>query len=572
MADKADPNAGEDISDSLARSPLAADLRAVIKERRAPGSGDGRRRGGDGRFLSASESVADARFDVVIEFNTGFPGGVGTARRLLLEGFQRRQLHAGLQLPEIDQRLMDRLTIMPITAALAEVDLDEIMRCFDADDSLQISNSLWTENYAFGRLSYAALLAITGLRVAPAEPSARRWRLAHAGFGDRRELMPLVHRVWRDQPIETFVYESQRTIKCDAARAAFAAAGADIVWAVADTGIDGGHPHFATHGTLDLPATLLHRDFTGLHADDAVAAAAALVDEDGHGSHVAGIVAGETPAVPGGHRVVGKVRDIDAEGRETTRDETTTLELAVSGIAPRCKLLSLKVLKTRKNGALSHLMAALGYVHRVNDYGRTLKIHGINLSLGYPFDPAWFAAGQSPLCGEVERLVKSGVVVVVAAGNGGYGTVVTHAGSTERAAHGGTIADPGNAELAITVGATHRDMPHAYGVSFFSAKGPTADGRMKPDLVAPGERIVSCAAATSDAGKSGAAFREESGTSMAAPHVSGAIAAFMSVRKEFRGRPERMKRIFMESATDLRRRPEFQGAGLIDLMRALQSV
>jgi hypothetical protein len=47
---------------------------------------------------------------------------------------------------------------------------------------------------------------------------------------------------------------------------------------------------------------------------------------------------------------------------------------------------------------------------------------------------------------------------------------------------------PGNAELAITVGSTHRDMPHVYGVSYFSSKGPTGDGRMKPDLVAPGYR------------------------------------------------------------------------------------
>src|SRR3712207_9368856 len=57
-----------------------------------------------------------------------------------------------------------------------------------------------------------------------------------------------------------------------------------------------------------------------------------------------------------------------------------------------------------------------------------------------------------------------------------------------------TINDPGNAALAITVGATHRDMPHTYGVSYFSSKGPTGDGRLKPDLVAPGERITSCAA------------------------------------------------------------------------------
>ncbi|MGO8470414.1 peptidase S8, partial [Rhizobium leguminosarum] len=58
-----------------------------------------------------------------------------------------------------------------------------------------------------------------------------------------------------------------------------------------------------------------------------------------------------------------------------------------------------------KQGKLSNLLAAIGYVQRSNDYGSNIKIHGINLSLGYPFDPVWFAAGQSPLCVEVDRLV-----------------------------------------------------------------------------------------------------------------------------------------------------------------------
>jgi serine protease AprX len=69
-----------------------------------------------------------------------------------------------------------------------------------------------------------------------------------------------------------------------------------------------------------------------------------------------------------------------------------------------------------------------------------------------------------------------------------------------------------------------------------------------------------------------AAYLEESGTSMAAPHVSGVIAAFLSIRREFIGRPEEVKRIFLQNATSLGRERYFEGNGLVDLMRAIQAV
>jgi subtilisin family serine protease len=141
-----------------------------------------------------------------------------------------------------------------------------------------------------------------------------------------------------------------------------------------------------------------------------------------------------------------------------------------------------------------------------------------------------------------------------------------------------SINDPGNADLAITVGSTHREMPHTYGVSYFSSKGPTGDGRRKPDLLAPGERIVSCAAGAAKtslqqrAKIAGFEYLEDSGTSMAAPHVSGIIAAFLSIRREYIGKPLDVKDLLLQTATDLRRDPNHQGAGLVDLMRAISSV
>ena len=153
--------------------------------------------------------------------------------------------------------------------------------------------------------------------------------------------------------------------------------------------------------------------------------------------------------------------------------------------------------------------------------------------------------------------MRSGVVVVVAAGNTGSGTVKTLMGAHNTVLEG-SINDPGNAELAITVGSTHRDMPQKYGVSYFSeSKGPTADGRKKPDILAPGQDVTCCATgrikAESGEAHEDAIYFEHSGTSIAAAVVSGAIAALLSGRRELIGQPDVIKRMLLETATDLQR-------------------
>jgi subtilisin family serine protease len=114
-----------------------------------------------------------------------------------------------------------------------------------------------------------------------------------------------------------------------------------------------------------------------------------------------------------------------------------------------------------------------------------------------------------------------------------------------------------------------------------SAKGPTMDGRLKPDLVAPGERITSCATGRFRADipvlppegpASPACYAEQSGTSMAAPHVSGAIAALLSVHPELIGRPEQVTALLKASALSLGRDRFFEGHGLVDLMGALAHI
>ncbi|HRW55729.1 MAG TPA: S8 family serine peptidase, partial [Phycisphaerae bacterium] len=127
-----------------------------------------------------------------------------------------------------------------------------------------------------------------------------------------------------------------------------------------------------------------------------------------------------------------------------------------------------------------------------------------------------------------------------------------------------SIGDPANLEDCIAVGSVNTDKPYLYGISYFSSRGPTTDGRVKPDVVAPGERISSCC---NDIG--GRLYRESSGTSMACPHVSGLLAAFLSVRREFIGRPDDVKKILLRSCNDLGRDRRHQGHGIPNLMKML---
>ncbi|MFD0524997.1 S8 family peptidase [Paractinoplanes durhamensis] len=395
-----------------------------------------------------------------------------------------------------------------------------------------------------------------------------------------------IYHVWPDFPVRPHVDTSCVTIKADAARRAFEAHGQGIVWAVIDTGI-APHPHF------DHYETLTHDSVKGLHRffpiADKPTRRGAFDDTSGHGTHVAGIIAGAIEP----WRTGAKGREVYAtESRYNVANPTSPLRVPrtiddctqLAGMAPRARLVSLKAVGPGGtiDDRVHRVIQALAYVREVNgDSVDSMRIHGVNLSVGYEFDPEWFACGRSPLCQEIDRVVRSGVVVVVAAGNSGYGSLNVAMEAPGKFGFGMTVNDPGNAELAITVGSTHRSAPHLYGVSYFSSKGPTGDGRGKPDLVAPGERITSCAAGVNldavvgggrPAPRNRAVYVEDTGTSMAAPHVSGAAAALLSVRREFIGEPERVKRILVDSATDLGRRPEFQGAGLLDLMRALQSI
>lgn len=348
-----------------------------------------------------------------------------------------------------------------------------------------------------------------------------------------------VTRLWRNLPKCALVTVSTQTVQARPAHLGYSARGSGITWAVLDTGIAAGHPHFTRpDGTSTIEAQY-DCTITGPLKEKGEAP-----DRHGHGTHVAGIIAGEWQRAG---------------------------EPLASGMAPDARLHIYKVLADDGRGSDAWIIKALDHIAATNEKANRLVIHGVNLSLGGSFDPNVFGCGHTPLCRELRRLWRQGVVVVLAAGNEGYARLLSEYGTIE-ANVDLSIGDPANLDEAIAVGSTHREMPHLYGISYFSSRGPTADGRAKPDLVAPGERILSCRhqfPAAKAQQKLQSLYVEMSGTSMAAPHVSGVLAGFLSVRRQFIGRPDEMKRILLENCIDLRRERMHQGAGMPNLVKML---
>jgi hypothetical protein len=402
------------------------------------------------------------------------------------------------------------------------------------------------------------------------------------------------------------VAQSVTTVKGDAARALFHVNCSTIRWAVVDSGVQGNHPAFgATDGSdefrvieaydfsnIRMIVSLDNRRILGASArDDDVGVKARndrldvllperLLDPPTRKQaikHLLALAEGarerrsvdwelvrpfvqikpETPPGVSDHGT--HVAGIIGARRDSSKPESDD---NANGMCPDIELYDFRVLGETLKETEFALIAALQFIRHLNERTDHMTIHGANLSLSIPHDVLNYGCGRTPVCLECERLVDSGVVVVAAAGNYGYHSYATKDGSYEGYA-ALSITDPGNADGVITVGATHRTSPHSNGISFFSSRGPTGDGRLKPDLVAPGERIR-------------APFRKNwgdlDGTSMAAPHVSGAAAMLMARYSELIGQPRRIKKILCGSATDLGRERSFQGHGMLDVLRAFQSI
>ncbi len=210
-----------------------------------------------------------------------------------------------------------------------------------------------------------------------------------------------------------------------------------------------------------------------------------------------------------------------------------------TGVAPGANLWNVKVLNQYGSGYWSGIINGVNFASLGLDgvAGTGDEANVINMSIG----GGGASDGTDPLSKAVNLAVERGVPVAVAAGNSGYGGL-------------GTINVPGVAQKAITVGASTKSDTLAY----FSSRGPTIDMRIKPDILAPGEYITSSVP--------GGQYQSWSGTSMATPLVTGAIAL---LRQAYGNDvpPRLLKEKLMFTAKDLGLNVYEQGAGRLNLQR-----
>lgn len=295
--------------------------------------------------------------------------------------------------------------------------------------------------------------------------------------------------------------------------------GAGVGVAVIDSGINDQHPDLK-NSTETASRVVYHQDFTGTATTNS---SGAKYDLYGHGTHVAGIIGGN------GYLSGGQYE----------------------GVAPGVNLIDLRALDANGAGTDSTVIAAIQAAVSLQN---TYNIRVINLSLGRGIGVSYT---QDPLCQAVEAAWKSGIVVVVAAGN--YGRLSVNGSNGF-----GTITAPGNDPYVLTVGATKANgsaSASAETLASYSSKGPTTyDHVVKPDLVAPGNDVVSLSApgATLEAAYpselvTGTDNKNDyftlSGTSMATPAVVGAVALLLQEQSTLT--PDQVKARLMKTASKM---------------------
>lgn len=254
-----------------------------------------------------------------------------------------------------------------------------------------------------------------------------------------------------------------------------------------------------------------HSDLNGRILDfvDLVADKNTLYDDNGHGTHLCGIIAGS------GLKSGGKIR----------------------GISEKCPIVAVKVLSKQGNGKVANVLKGFEYVLKNRE---RLNIRIVNISMG-----AEIVCGDDEtreLEAGVNYLWERGLVVLAAGGNNGPDKM--------------SITAPGNAKKIITIGACDDDLKAIVKSKNYSGRGPTCECVIKPDVVTVGTNIVSLKNS-----KNG--YISRSGTSMATAVASGVIGVFMENHQDYT--PKEIKKLLLNTAVDMGKDIEIQGNGELNI-------
>lgn len=293
--------------------------------------------------------------------------------------------------------------------------------------------------------------------------------------------------------------------------------GAGIGVAILDTGIST-HPDFIEGGSR------IAAFYDTLHSRKSP------YDDGGHGTHVAGIIGGS------GYASAGRFM----------------------GIAPLCRFICVKVLNYKGDGNIPNVLTGIDWVIKNKD---ALGIRILNISVGTNKGP--YTNEDLKLLAAVDKAWDAGLVVVAAAGNNGPAS--------------GSISIPGSSRKIITVGASDDNVSIRTSTghtSCYSGRGPTGACILKPDIVAPGSNIISCRSTNLPplprmkyTGAYSAYYTVKSGTSMATPVVSGAIALLLSKEPHLTNKQVKMR--LHDRAVDMGLPKNQQGWGLLSIERLL---
>lgn len=309
-----------------------------------------------------------------------------------------------------------------------------------------------------------------------------------------------VKRIWYDAQVKSLLNTVVPTV-CGFGLKKTGFTGKKITIAILDTGV---YPHqdliYPTNRIIAWADFINYRN--------------SPYDDNGHGTHVAGIIAGN------GASSFGKY----------------------CGMAPQANLAVIKVLDKNGNGSLSAIIEGIDWCIK-NKAEFNIKV--INLSFGAVAQDSY---RTDLLCRATSFAWNNGIIVCTAAGNDGP--------------EAGTINTPGINPKVITVG----NLDHRRTIIFdddsvhpTSSRGPTRDKIKKPDLLAPGTNIISL--------RPGGGYRSLTGTSMAASLVSGSIALILE--KNPRLRPDQVKRMLLKNSRKIAQAPNEQETGAVSLQKIL---